>query len=62
MLSDDVIFYLKEFNRILKPGGRVYMTAFVEENVPEEEENPATPSGLFAGIPSQLIGSNRKSK
>ncbi len=40
MLTDDVEFYLEEFYRILKNKGIVYMTAFVEENVPDMEENP----------------------
>jgi SAM-dependent methyltransferase len=41
MLSDDVSFYAAEFARVLRPDGVVYLTAFIEENVPDEEENPA---------------------
>lgn len=40
MLTDGVRAYLKEFQRLLRPGGRIYLTAFLEENVPEVEENP----------------------
>lgn len=40
MLTDGVRTYLKEFHRVLRPGGRSYLTAFVEDNVPEVEENP----------------------
>jgi len=41
MRSADISIYLREFARLLKPTGGVFLTAFVEENVPEEEENPA---------------------
>ena len=40
MLSKDIIFYLNEFNRVLIKGGRVYLTAFIEEGVVDVEENP----------------------
>jgi len=40
MLADDISFYLSEFHKVLKPTGFVYLTAFVEENVAAEEENP----------------------
>lgn len=41
MLTGDINFYLQEFSRILKHEGKVYLTAFVEEDVPEVEENPS---------------------
>jgi len=41
MHSRDVRAYLREFSRILKTGGSVFLTAFVEEGVRDEEENPA---------------------
>jgi SAM-dependent methyltransferase len=41
MCSDDVRAYLREFARLLRPGGGVFLTAFVEEGVPEEEVNPS---------------------
>lgn len=40
MLADDVLFYLKEFYRVLVEGGTIYLTGFIEENVPDVEENP----------------------
>ncbi len=40
MLTEDVKFYLGEMNKLLIPGGIIYTTAFVEESVPEIEENP----------------------
>lgn len=40
MLIDDVKAYLSEFNRILRRDGKVFLTAFVEENVEEMVENP----------------------
>ncbi|WNJ18256.1 class I SAM-dependent methyltransferase [Pontibacter sp. G13] len=40
MLDSDISFYLSEFHKVLTSNGRVYLTAFVEENVPDMEENP----------------------
>jgi SAM-dependent methyltransferase len=40
MLEDDLKFYLNEFHKILKQDGSIYLTAFIEENVPDIEENP----------------------
>lgn len=40
MLEDGVRGYLKEFQRLLRPDGKIYLTAFVEEGVPDVEENP----------------------
>lgn len=40
MLTDGVRSYLKDFRRILKPEGRIFLTAFVEDGVPDVEENP----------------------
>lgn len=36
----DIQHYLAEFYRLLKPGGRVFLTAFVEEHVPDMSVNP----------------------
>jgi SAM-dependent methyltransferase len=41
MLQDDVSVYLSEFSRLLAPGGRVFLTAFLEEGVPDVMENPS---------------------
>ena len=40
MVTKDIEFYLDEFSRVMQPGGVLYVTGFVEENVPEMEENP----------------------
>lgn len=40
MLADDVRAYLKDFYRILRPDGRILVTAFIEEGVPDVAENP----------------------
>ena len=46
MLQDDVSFYLDEFYRVLKPGGHVYLTGFIEIDVPPVEENPRGYMGM----------------
>jgi len=40
MLTKDIEFYLLEFHKLLKPDGIIYLTAFIEPNVPDVEENP----------------------
>jgi len=40
-MDEDTAAYLGEVSRLLKPGGRAFVTAFVEEGVPDVEENPA---------------------
>lgn len=40
MLTDDITFYLSEFYKVLKNNGSLYLTAFIEENVPSVQENP----------------------
>ncbi|RHW74886.1 class I SAM-dependent methyltransferase [Colwellia sp. RSH04] len=40
MLTADIRFYLEQFKRVLSSGGYVYLTAFIEDDVPHEEENP----------------------
>ena len=40
MMSDDIRVYLSEFSRLLVPAGSIFLTAFVEEGVPEASENP----------------------
>lgn len=40
MLEDDVNFYLREFRRVLCLTGKIYLTAFIEEDVPAMIENP----------------------
>lgn len=41
MQSDDLRAYLREFRRLLRPGGGVFLTAFVEGGVPDMEVNPS---------------------
>jgi len=40
MLSDDVEFYLEQLHKALGKKGVIYVTAFIEEDVPQIEENP----------------------
>jgi len=40
MVERDVRIYLKEIARLLAPEGRIFMTGFIEENVPEMTANP----------------------
>jgi SAM-dependent methyltransferase len=40
MQTDDVRSYLREFKRLLNPGGRAFFTAFVEDGVPQQTVNP----------------------
>ena len=40
MRLEDIDRYLVEFERVMASGGRTYLTVFVEEGVPDWEENP----------------------
>ena len=40
MLADDVQYYLHQINQVLRKQGILYLTAFIEKNVPAVEENP----------------------
>ena len=40
MLTSDVEFYLTQLHNALRDNGTIYMTAFIEPDVPEVEENP----------------------
>jgi SAM-dependent methyltransferase len=40
MLVDDVQIYLKEFYRLLHPAGKLFMTANLEDGVPDVTNNP----------------------
>jgi SAM-dependent methyltransferase len=48
MQTDDVVAYLREFERLLAPGGQVFLTAFVEEGVEDIAINPPG-YGTFPG-------------
>lgn len=41
MRSPEIRIYLREFRRLLRQGGHVFLTAFTEADVPEEMENPS---------------------
>ena len=41
MHEKEMRIYLTDFSRMLKPGGKVFFTTFVEENVPDVTVNPA---------------------
>lgn len=49
MLVDDIKFYLMEFSRVLSKHGILYLTAFIEDNVPKMEENPLGYLGQSSG-------------
>jgi SAM-dependent methyltransferase len=49
MTPEDVVFYLHEFHRMLNENGAVYITAFIEENVTDFEENPENYMGTSSG-------------
>jgi len=40
MTIEDIKFYLNEFRRLIEPSGKIFLTAFIEENVPDMEINP----------------------
>lgn len=40
MVVDDIKIYLSEFGRVLSPNGKIFFTAFLEENVPDMSINP----------------------
>lgn len=40
MRLDDARIYVSEISRLVRDGGRVFLTAFVEKNVPAESINP----------------------
>ncbi len=40
MTTEDIRLYLKEFQRLLVPSGKVFLTAFLENEVPDMTVNP----------------------
>jgi hypothetical protein len=40
MTTEHVRQYVKEFQRLLAPSGGIFLTAFLEENVPDMTVNP----------------------
>jgi SAM-dependent methyltransferase len=55
MLSDDVRFYLRQINHALKMGGVLYLTAFIEKDVPPQEENPLGYLGKESTLPLHRV-------
>jgi ubiquinone/menaquinone biosynthesis C-methylase UbiE len=53
-IDSEIKWILKDFNRMLKTGGRVFITSFVEENVPDMEENPENYLMTFT-YPRQIV-------
>lgn len=49
LLEDDIRAYLAELHRVLKSGGAMLFTAFVEDDVPNVEENPEGYIGEWKG-------------
>lgn len=41
MKTEDIEAYLSEFQRLLSPGGKIFLTAFIENDVPDMTENPS---------------------
>ena len=41
MALDDIQTYLDEFHRLLRANGQIFLTAFIEDDVPEITENPS---------------------
>jgi SAM-dependent methyltransferase len=41
LVPDDVSVYCREFERVLRPGGKVFLTAFLEKDVPDVTINPS---------------------
>jgi len=40
LTTEDIEAYCREFQRLLHPAGKIFLTAFVEENVPDMTVNP----------------------
>jgi SAM-dependent methyltransferase len=50
MTTDDVIVYLKEFHRLLSPTGKIFLTAFIEDDVPDMVINPDNYKKQWKGL------------
>lgn len=55
----DTRLYLREAKRVLAPDGRIFCTAFVEDGVPDEEENPSDYLGGGWSGPLHCVRFNR---
>jgi cyclopropane fatty-acyl-phospholipid synthase-like methyltransferase len=59
MVADDVAGYSRTIAKILSPDGRVFLTAFVEDGVPDFEENPEGYLALAMQGPLHCVRFNR---
>ncbi len=59
MTIEDIKLYLKEFRRLLEPSGKIFLTAFVEENVPNITINPKNYKMTWSG-PLHCVRYNKK--
>jgi ubiquinone/menaquinone biosynthesis C-methylase UbiE len=55
MTSEDVGIYLQEIRRVAMPGGRIFISAFVEDDVPEISVNPDGYLGLSPQGPLHIV-------
>jgi ubiquinone/menaquinone biosynthesis C-methylase UbiE len=60
MLADDIRTYLNEFQRMLRPTGRIFLTAFLEDGVPPVTENPEGYLGQEWKGPLHCVRYNRE--
>jgi SAM-dependent methyltransferase len=54
LVAEDIRIYCREFSRLLRPGGHVFATAFVEDDVPPATVNP-TDYHLRSSGPLHLV-------
>jgi cyclopropane fatty-acyl-phospholipid synthase-like methyltransferase len=59
LLSEDTAAYLGEVARLLRPGGKAFVTAFVEDGVEDEAENPEGYGPLKWSGPLHCVRFNR---
>ena len=50
---------VEEVGRIARPGGRIFLTAFVEEKVPEASINPANYGPYPGKCPMEVVRYNK---
>jgi len=60
MRDPDVRLYLDEVQRVTSPTGRLFFTAFAEEDVPDVMENPPNYRVDWGGTPLHCVRYNRK--
>ena len=49
LMGDDTAAYLQEVSRLLKPGGRAFVTAFVEHGVPDQSRRTRSATARSSG-------------